>query len=335
MYFSQLILDDLVDYLIDAQVNPATVKKQIERIRKKESLGKGLISYQGISDALVFSYNQTQDDFIGLHLGERITLKVKSQVDEIMMTGRTLKDAFEDAVKYSKMISDALGSHISTTRESLTLWFTIHPEWLLQPPYAVRQIIDVTLVCASNSIHMLSGKSENAYQVSFNYAKPRNTVEYYRIFNSSVHFNQPNPAIEFSSGIFNRKTLNANSGLLAQLKHNAEEQLAKLPNEKGIITQIKAEVLNNLPERLKLEQMANTLNKSSRTIQRHLLEEETSYKKIEKDVLVRLAKNMIAKNENISEISYLLGFSEPSSFVRFFRQATQLTPGQFRQSINN
>ena len=50
------------------------------------------------------------------------------------------------------------------------------------------------------------------------------------------------------------------------------------------------------------------------------------------DQLILEAKRYILHTEKtISEIAYLLDFSDPSYFVKFFKKHTRLTPGQFRR----
>ena len=52
------------------------------------------------------------------------------------------------------------------------------------------------------------------------------------------------------------------------------------------------------------------------------------------DTLVLKAKKGLLKNENnISQVSYSVGFSEITNFTKFFKKHTGLTPKQFKESI--
>jgi AraC-like DNA-binding protein len=72
---------------------------------------------------------------------------------------------------------------------------------------------------------------------------------------------------------------------------------------------------------------------SSRTLQRKLSTEGKTFKQILKSVRKKLAMEYL-KDERLSfsEISYLLGFSEQSSFTRAFKNWTGVSPTQARQS---
>ena len=79
-------------------------------------------------------------------------------------------------------------------------------------------------------------------------------------------------------------------------------------------------------------QVARRLHMSVRTLQRRLVEAGTSYRDVSELVSRRLAEEYLADPRvSIAELTYLLGFSEPSSFTRAFRRWTGETPGQWRR----
>jgi len=78
---------------------------------------------------------------------------------------------------------------------------------------------------------------------------------------------------------------------------------------------------------------AIALNVSTRTLQRRLREAGQSFGQLTEAVRQELALNYILDPSiSLGEISYLLGFSEPSSFSRAFRRWTGKTPRQMRQT---
>jgi AraC-like DNA-binding protein len=51
--------------------------------------------------------------------------------------------------------------------------------------------------------------------------------------------------------------------------------------------------------------------------------------------LIEKAKELLATTTlRVSEVAYLLGFEHPQSFSRLFKTKTQLTPAQFKASLN-
>jgi AraC-like DNA-binding protein len=83
----------------------------------------------------------------------------------------------------------------------------------------------------------------------------------------------------------------------------------------------------------KQESIADTLHISLRSLQRRLREEETSFKGLLEDTRQALAQQYLRENHrSIGEITYLLGFSEPSNFTRAFKRWTGQTPAEFRDT---
>jgi len=77
--------------------------------------------------------------------------------------------------------------------------------------------------------------------------------------------------------------------------------------------------------------IAETLNMTTRTLQRQLKENDTSHKALLDDMRKELAFHYL-KNKNLgaSEVAYLLGYSEPSVFHRAFKRWFNSTPNELR-----
>jgi AraC-like DNA-binding protein len=77
--------------------------------------------------------------------------------------------------------------------------------------------------------------------------------------------------------------------------------------------------------------IARRLHLSSRTMQRRLGEERTSYQQQLDDVRRTSARRLLANTElEPIDIAFLLGFAEPNSFARAFRAWERTTPTRWR-----
>src|SRR6185295_9090017 len=79
-----------------------------------------------------------------------------------------------------------------------------------------------------------------------------------------------------------------------------------------------------------VEIVAKRLGLTSRSLQRRLKDENTTFNTIREDVRQDLAKRYLDDGLAIAEISFLLGFSEPSAFFRAFKRWTGETPQVWR-----
>lgn len=79
-----------------------------------------------------------------------------------------------------------------------------------------------------------------------------------------------------------------------------------------------------------LDEIAELLNISRRTLNRHLEREGTSYRDIAKRIKHELACERLTKGGmSVSQVAYSLGFSDPSNFARAFRSQAGCSPGQY------
>ena len=79
--------------------------------------------------------------------------------------------------------------------------------------------------------------------------------------------------------------------------------------------------------------LARRLGMSARSLQRKLGSEGTSFQAELQGLRTRLAKNYLtATNHSSAEISFLLGYDDPNSFIRAFHDWTGTTPEAMRRA---
>ena len=322
MYFSSSILSDLVEYTKHNDVDIVPFEEEVKHYQKEK-----YISYEVMVNAINYVSKTLNDQHLGLHLGEQISLKVTAYVDSIMQYSNTLEDAFENAVEYSKLISDALHCTLNKSNHYYSVVFEENPNWKVYQSNAKTQILDLTLLSCLKSLVAYTNRNYFPVKINFETPKPKYLNEYYRLFNCSLSFNQSKTEIFFEKQIFDKHSKVLKLGLLESLKEKVGEEMNRLESENKLIHDLKKCILDHKPERILIENASKHLNVSKRTLQRQLKTLNTSFKEIEYELQLRLAKTYLEEQQkSIDEISYLLGFSESSAFIRFFKSQTQQTP---------
>jgi AraC-like DNA-binding protein len=83
-----------------------------------------------------------------------------------------------------------------------------------------------------------------------------------------------------------------------------------------------------------LTRLAKRLGSTPRTLQRQLKERQLDYKKLLDDIRRRLAINYLWDGTHtVTDIAFLLGYSETSAFNRAFKRWTGMTPRAYRDRI--
>ncbi len=84
-----------------------------------------------------------------------------------------------------------------------------------------------------------------------------------------------------------------------------------------------------------IKKIADEMHMSSRTIQRMLNKEDTTFAALLDEVRINLAKQFLSDvRTDLTEIAFLLGFSELSTFSRAFKRLTGQSPSQYRSVAN-
>ncbi|GIT86615.1 AraC family transcriptional regulator [Roseobacter sp. OBYS 0001] len=82
-----------------------------------------------------------------------------------------------------------------------------------------------------------------------------------------------------------------------------------------------------------IEETADALGLSRRTLARRLARNGTSYSMLRDNLRISAARQMLAETDRpLAEVTYLLGYSDQSAFGAAFKRATGQTPNQYRLS---
>jgi len=170
-------------------------------------------------------------------------------------------------------------------------------------------------------------------QACFPYAKPKHCHELKELFPCRHQFNCSVMKISFSTdslALPPTRTQRELSGFL----RNSPADLITIPGEENSYRgRIRAILLNQ--ESLVLqcpdfEQLAESFNMSSQTLRRRLQQEGSAYSMIKDEIRYDLSiEKLVVKRLSVAEVAHLLGYAEPRSFSRAFKEWTGLTPTDY------
>jgi len=145
----------------------------------------------------------------------------------------------------------------------------------------------------------------------------------------------PNARIAFHSRDARAPFLTRNDLTWSIFETEIQRQLHELQNNAPISEQIRSVLFEAIPTgQATIEYISQRLNISSRSMQRHLREENSSFQKELTSMRLELAKQYLADAKlPLSETAFLLGYKDTSSFFRAFKTWTGKTPESFRTKI--
>ena len=151
-----------------------------------------------------------------------------------------------------------------------------------------------------------------------------------------TQFNAPRSAVVLESAVLGERVRGADPVLEAAVMRYAAELLER-PDPDGadaIRSRLRRHFVGNMQSgHIALQGAARQLGMTTRTLQRRLRDEGTSFNAVLDDVRRDVAlTQMRARRQSIDELAFVLGFEKTSSFHRAFKRWTGLTPGEFRRS---
>jgi AraC-like DNA-binding protein len=283
-------------------------------------------------ELLARSVEQTGDSNLGLHLAERAQLGSFDVHFFAMASSPTLGAAYERLCRYQRLIHDTSRVELEIGRDRAVLRHR-----LAGGAAAPRQTAEFLLAAWVRAGRVITGIDWAPAEVHFVHPAPSNSTDHARFFRVRVHFAMHENALVLSPRLLETPCARADPALAAVLDRYAADRLEQMPRSNGIADRVRSvlddELRGGEPTASRL---AARLKMSVRSLNRLLAAENTSYYELLDGLRRDLAERHLAdQHMSISEVGFLLGFSELSSFHRAFKRWTGRTPSQFRQEFRS
>ncbi len=271
----------------------------------------------------------TNDPTIGLKLGSDPNWKNASIALHASLQCSTMKDSVKSFIKFSKLLNEAEEITLSE-EEKIVSWSIIS----LFPEYYLTSHIE-RMLTSCVTMFIVRDLSDFILEVHFKHSKPSYVEVYDQFFPCKVLFNQPENSVVFDKKLLDIRLLDASPYVREVLRKHAEQLLQKLDRFSSIKVEVQKLMVRFLPKGIvDMEMIAAKINMSKPTLYRKLKDEGTSFQELLNRVRIQLMDHYFLEQKlSISEISYLLGYSEASAFHRAFKQWKRTTPQKYRNTL--
>lgn len=269
------------------------------------------------------------DDGFGIQFARSIQPVALHGLGFSWMASQTLRQSLERLVRFFRLLTTAGDIELHEEQGQLRLWFRLPVAAGIAAPAS----IDGALAMFVHLCRISRGDSVDPVRVSLQRPRPVRDDLFAEFFGCDPEYDAPENCLWFDLNLLDQPLPMANAELARANDQIVMEYLARLQTG-SLQQQIRHQVIESLPSGLPdLDEIAQQLNMSSRTLQRRLKEEGLTYKQLLEETRAQLAQQYLSNSQrSIGEVSYLLGFTEPSNFIRAFRRWTGETPAQYRQS---
>lgn len=245
--------------------------------------------------------------------------------DYVASSSSTLHEALRQIARYHRLATR--NADIQFRREGE---FTLMQFLLSLPNAAVPSpVLEYAAGTIVRRVFELVGQRPREVRLPHRPLGPRR--DYSRMLGVPVRFEQ-DAAIVFDDELLRMPCREHDPNLFRFVSAHAEAMLQHEARNPTTCSQVRRLVLE-LVERGEpsLAEVARELATSQRSLQRRLKEEGTSFRDVIDDVRKDLALAYLTDHRmSVSEVAYLLGYSEAGAFVRAFKRWTGKTPGETR-----
>lgn len=139
----------------------------------------------------------------------------------------------------------------------------------------------------------------------------------------------------FKNTDLNKKFISTNNTMWDFIKPELDRRKLEIKKDQSLEDNVQSLILRKIPSgQFDIDTISKTMNIGKRTLQRNLKQMNTSYNE-----QVKLARQSLVgplmKDETLGliDISYLLGYADPESFSRAFKEWYQQSPSDYRRKL--
>jgi AraC-like DNA-binding protein len=269
------------------------------------------------------------DPCFGLAVGARMRVAVFHAIGCSWISSATLQEALQRMVRYRRLLSTAaLEARLETTSAD-GCCLTVH---FADPADAPgRANADAFARGVVGMMRAVTTPEFCPLSVRLPHDDAGQAERYRAALGPGVCFNQPDVGVCITLADATAPLPGDNPELAHATDIVAERYLASLDPAR-VATDVRELLVDMMPSgTIRQEDVAKRMNRSLSTLQRQLSGEGTSFKQLRDETRRRLAEEYIRANElSLSQIAYLLGFSDQSNFSRAFKRWTGLSPREYR-----
>jgi len=239
------------------------------------------------------------------------------------LASETLREALLRMVRYGRVVTTGARLELQQNDGEVTVKLLASlPNHQIVPASIDAGVASIVILCREGR-----GGQVVPVRVTLTRAEPRCSSRLRTFFACPVEFGAIENVVVFRATDLDAQLPTANAVLLRVNEQVLTDYLARLERSE-VTVQVQAKLIQRLPSGdVEESSIARALNLSLRSLQRKLEARGVTFRKLLDDTRHQLADQYLKDSTlSVSEIAYLLGFAEVSSFSRAFRRWTGRAP---------
>jgi AraC-like DNA-binding protein len=271
----------------------------------------------------------TGDEDLGLKAAREIVQGEYGAIEFMVNSAGNMRESIELLGRYLPLVNDALSFELRVEGERAIVQLDSS---VVLPRAAADFQSAAFYVATLQRGHAI----DPDYEAWFKHPAPQDTSEYQRTFApGKLRFGAPFNGFVFSESLLQQPTAAPDPKLHEVLRKYADVLISELPKSESVSDRVRAQIRDKLANRgSSVTRVARALAMSRRTLARKLEQEGTTFSQLLEETRHQLALRYVKSRAlEITEIAFLLGFSQTGPFHRAFKRWTGQTPREYRRGI--
>lgn len=270
----------------------------------------------------------TGDQGIGLEMGRHVQMSDFGIIAHAMMSSKTLRQAVGYWIQNSNLSGMLIDIRMLDEPEGWTVVFTETEPLGFIFNFCVEEIVVIGIKLAG----LLSAQPVDVVRISLSFPAPLHAALYEETFGCPIQFNAPRSSVTIRSPNFDTLLPSKDEELNEILRRQCSRVMRQISGNSLVSSRLRSLLLSNSGPMPKLEDAAQRMGMSARTLRRHLQHEGTSYQTVVDNFRFDLAAEYLAGDDLApKEIGFLLGFRDTNAFRRAFKSWSGQTIQDYRK----
>ncbi|MBZ6079384.1 AraC family transcriptional regulator [Microvirga puerhi] len=313
--------------------------KDVDTLLRKAGLPSTLLNDSNMRvnarsqiEFLNMAAEEVKDNLLGFHIAQEFDLRELGSFYYVMASSEKLGDAITREAHYSSVVNEGL--RVSCHKTNV---FTIDFEYVGVERHLDRHEMEFWITCTLRKSRFFTNRGLTPTYVGFIHRHDGDLSEMERYYACGINFGAPADRMSFETQVADLPLVTADPYLNKFLVEDYEKAIAKRQLSRNPLrTRVENAITPRLPHgNVNITSIASDLGMSPRTLSRRLAEEGLTFSMILDELRSVLAKNYLQNSDlSISQITWLLGYSEASSFVHAFQRWVGMSPTDARRQIH-
>jgi AraC-like DNA-binding protein len=256
------------------------------------------------------------NESFGLCMAESRRLSNLGAVGLLIRDQASLRDSLNVLMRYRLVLNSALSWELEEARELVMIRENLIAGSVHQP---TRQRTELALGVMIRIIRQQLGADWKPLRVCFEHAAPQDMTVHRRMFGQRIDFGQQFNCIMCTQADLDRPNPSADPAMVRyaqKLLHSVGRS-----RNSSVPDNARRTILLLMPSgHCGVKQVAEHLGMISRTLQRHLADQDLTFHSIVNDIRKELVVRYVEESDRpLTEVASLLGFAAPSTFSRWYQ----------------